>query len=497
MISAPGGAGAAPHVAGLTATATRSLNWAGYAVSGGHGAFTSAQTTFVVPSLQSCGSTESSAASFWAGIDGFTSSTVEQDGVDVYCSSGVVSTFAWYEVYPAPPVVLSHVTVRPGDTVVASVNYQSGTTYQLEVDDTTTHASTTTTASVSGAVNSSAECIAEDPGATPVPYAQYTSVSFSSCTVNGSAIGANPNSLSPITTVSSQGSTVATPSALTNNTAFAVTRPAPTPATVTATTTAAAPTTTTTSPTPAPLTGPVVGMASTPSGNGYWLASASGAVSAHGAAAYYGSMAGATLNSPITHIVATSDGLGYWLVAGDGGTFAFGDAAFYGSMGGRHLNAPVVDMAPTPDDRGYWLVASDGGIFAFGDAAFYGSMGGQHLNAPVVAITADPATGGYWLVASDGGVFSFHAPFFGSTGAIVLNKPIVAMAAAASGAGYWFVAADGGVFAFNAPFQGSEGGQSIPAPIVGMAPDPTTNGYWLVGRDGSVYSFGAPFYGAR
>ena len=118
------------------------------------------------------------------------------------------------------------------------------------------------------------------------------------------------------------------------------------------------------------LTTSVVGMAALPDGYGYWLASASGGVSAHGSAQNYGSMAGRPLNSPIAHIVSTADGLGYWLVAGDGGTFAFGDAGFFGSMGGQHLNAPVVDMAPTPDGRGYWLVAGDGGIFAFGDARF-------------------------------------------------------------------------------------------------------------------------------
>ena len=117
------------------------------------------------------------------------------------------------------------------------------------------------------------------------------------------------------------------------------------------------------------LVAPVVGMASTPDGTGYWLTDSGGGVSAHGSAVNYGSMAGHQLNEPIAHIVSTPDGGGYWLVASDGGIFSFGDAAFHGSMGGTHLNAPVVDIAPTPDGGGYWLVASDGGIFSFGDAA--------------------------------------------------------------------------------------------------------------------------------
>ena len=86
-------------------------------------------------------------------------------------------------------------------------------------------------------------------------------------------------------------------------------------------------------------------------------------------------------NAPIVGIAATPDGKGYWEVASDGGIFAFGDAGFYGSMGGKPLNAGVVGIAATPDGKGYWEVASDGGIFAFGDAGFYGSMGGKSLNA--------------------------------------------------------------------------------------------------------------------
>jgi hypothetical protein len=249
--------------------------------------------------------------------------------------------------------------------------------------------------------------------------------------------------------------------------------------------------------TPGSLPTPVTGMASTPTGDGYWLVNDQGGVSGHGDAENYGSMAGHALNAPIEHIVATPDGRGYWLVAADGGTFAFGDAGFFGSMGGKQLNAPVVDMTPTADGKGYWLVASDGGVFAFGDAGFRGSMGGQHLNKPVVGISADTATGGYWEVATDGGVFAFGAPFFGSTGNIVLNRPVNGMAVTSDGGGYWFVASDGGVFAFgDAGFRGSMGGSVLNAPVVGMAGDPSTGGYWLVAADGGIFSFGAPFEGA-
>ncbi len=135
------------------------------------------------------------------------------------------------------------------------------------------------------------------------------------------------------------------------------------------------------------------------------------------------------LNKPIVGMAATPDGKGYWLVASDGGIFTFGDAAFYGSTGAMHLNKPIVGMAATPDGKGYWLVASDGGIFTFGDAAFYGSTGAITLNKPIVGMAATPDGEGYWLVASDGGIFTFgDAAFHGPEGGAHLNQPIVGLA---------------------------------------------------------------------
>jgi hypothetical protein len=245
-----------------------------------------------------------------------------------------------------------------------------------------------------------------------------------------------------------------------------------------------------------PISAPIVGMAATPDGGGYWLVGSDGSVYADGDAVSYGSLRGTHLNAPIVGMAATPDGGGYWLVGSDGGIFAFGDAGFFGSTGNLHLNKPVVGMTASPDGQGYWFVASDGGIFAFGDAVFYGSMGATHLNQPVVGMAVDNFNGGYWLVAADGGIFAFHAPFFGSTGALHLNAPIVGMEADPTGQGYRFVASDGGVFSFNLPFSGSAGGTHLNQPVVGMAAA-GLNGYWLVARDGGIFAFGgAPFDGS-
>jgi hypothetical protein len=107
-----------------------------------------------------------------------------------------------------------------------------------------------------------------------------------------------------------------------------------------------------------------------------------------------------TPNAPIVGIAATPDGGGYWLVSSNGAVFAFGDARFFGSMGGTTLNAPIVGIAATPNGGGYWLAAADGGIFTFGNAPYEGSAAGTGLEYPIGAIAATPDGGGYWLIPS-------------------------------------------------------------------------------------------------
>ena len=158
------------------------------------------------------------------------------------------------------------------------------------------------------------------------------------------------------------------------------------------------------------------------------MVASDGGIFSFGDARFYGSTGSIRLNQPVVGMAATPNGGGYWMVARDGGIFAFGGAGFYGSTGSIRLNQPIVGMAATPDGRGYWMVASDGGIFAFGDAGFYGSTGAIHLNQPIVGMAATPDGRGYWLVARDGGIFSFgDAPFLGNSGQPAGSPPIVAI----------------------------------------------------------------------
>jgi hypothetical protein len=232
---------------------------------------------------------------------------------------------------------------------------------------------------------------------------------------------------------------------------------------------------------PGKTAAPIVGMAATPDGGGYWLVASDGGVFSFGDAQFFGSTGGLVLNKPIVGMAATPDGGGYWLVASDGGIFSFGDARFFGSTGGLVLNRPIAGMAATPDGGGYWLVASDGGIFSFGDAVFHGSMGGQRLAAPVTGIASTPSGAGYMEVASDGGIFTFGDANFLGSAAGVSSAPVVAAVITSTGRGYWLVSQNGGVFSFgDAPFHGSMGGQTLSDPIVAMAATPGDGGYWLL-----------------
>ena len=119
-------------------------------------------------------------------------------------------------------------------------------------------------------------------------------------------------------------------------------------------------------------------------------------------------MAGTPFNRPIVGMAATPTGRGYWLVRERRRHLQLRRRALL-RLDRRHAAQPADRRhGRDTDRRGYWLVASDGGIFSFGDARFYGSTGGIKLNQPIVGMAATPSGRGYWLVASDGGMFAFR-----------------------------------------------------------------------------------------
>ena len=156
-----------------------SYNWSGYAITSRPGSVTDVKGSWVVPAIAgACGPVEQH-SSFWVGIDGLTSPTVEQIGTDSACIGGAPSYFAWYEFFPQGSHLIHTMTVSPGDTIFGEVSYSSGR-FNLTIADMTTGVSFSKLGKVKSAQLSSAEWIAEAPSgkAGILPLANFGTVRF-------------------------------------------------------------------------------------------------------------------------------------------------------------------------------------------------------------------------------------------------------------------------------------------------------------------------------
>jgi hypothetical protein len=163
-----------------------SSNWSGYAATGPAGTFTNVSATWTQPKV-TCGS-QNTYSSSWVGLDGDTSSTVEQLGTEADCSGGTAKYYAWYEMYPRPGYLIP-ITVNPSDVLSASV-VASLRGFTLTLNDITTGKSFQTTQKLNSAARSSAEVIVEAPWSGGVlPLANYGTVSFSGATANSHPLG--------------------------------------------------------------------------------------------------------------------------------------------------------------------------------------------------------------------------------------------------------------------------------------------------------------------
>jgi hypothetical protein len=172
-------------------TNSTSTNWSGYAATGSR--FTSVSASWTQPTAICAGTSYSS---FWVGLDGDTSNSVEQTGSSADCSSASVpSYYAWYEMYPKFPVNLSG-TVRPGDAFTASVTTDGVGRFTLTITDSTQGWTFQTTQRSNKAALASAEVIAEAPSSRSgvLPLTNFGSVNFTSATANGASLATfNPD----------------------------------------------------------------------------------------------------------------------------------------------------------------------------------------------------------------------------------------------------------------------------------------------------------------
>lgn len=193
-----------------------SSNWSGY--SAVNGRYTSVSAGWTQPKASCTSATTYS--SFWVGLDGDGSGTVEQAGTSADCSGGSPRYYAWYEMYPKFPVNLS-LTIQSGDSISGSVTTDGSGRFTLTIRDNSTGQSVTTQQRLKHAQLASAEAIAEAPSSSGgvLPLTNFGTVNFSATTVNGRAIGTfNPDKIDMVS-----GSTLkAQTSALSGGTGFSV-----------------------------------------------------------------------------------------------------------------------------------------------------------------------------------------------------------------------------------------------------------------------------------
>jgi hypothetical protein len=197
---------------------SQSTNWSGYADTGG--GFSAVSGSWTQPAAD-CSGFSTSVTSFWVGIDGTGSSTVEQDGTVAVCLFGTTHYFSWWEMDPTNVMQLVGYSVEPGDAITAAVT-RSGTSYTLTLTDSTHPAdSFSTTQTCSDCDNASAEWIAEAPtvlfGVTPL--ANFGTWDLNNATATaGSVSGAIPAFTGgAVTMVDSSGNVQAQPGALSSD----------------------------------------------------------------------------------------------------------------------------------------------------------------------------------------------------------------------------------------------------------------------------------------
>jgi hypothetical protein len=115
-----------------------SSNWSGYAQSTSkNGTFTAAKDFWTVPTVNTSKSGDQY-SSDWIGIGGFNDGTLVQDGTEADNLNGTAHYDAWTEIIPASEVVITGLTIKPGDKMEGLVEETKAGTWKMTVSDLTT-----------------------------------------------------------------------------------------------------------------------------------------------------------------------------------------------------------------------------------------------------------------------------------------------------------------------------------------------------------------------
>jgi Peptidase A4 family len=212
----------APHSA-TGGNVTYSTDWSGYVARGQ--TFTSVTASATVPSAD-CALTiigpAGDAASFWVGVDGYDSPTVEQNGFAESCDQlGQAAYWIWDEMLPAPSSPLA--SVNSGDHITVTTSFTNNEflfTFVINGQQTEYSASCASTCQ-----RNSAEVITEDPnGGTPQgeDLTDYGDEGYSGIQIDGAALSsfsldqvdmvdANNEAMVTPTPIGSDGESFSTP----------------------------------------------------------------------------------------------------------------------------------------------------------------------------------------------------------------------------------------------------------------------------------------------
>ncbi len=167
------------------AAASGASNWSGYVQQGA--TYSSVSGSWTVPQVKSDASGYSST---WVGIDGYSDEYLIQTGTTANYDGGA-SYNAWWEVITPSnelPEEDFSMTVKPGNSISASVTKGSGSTWTMKLTDNSTGVSKSKSYSFNGPA-STAEWIQEDTDVDGYISSSpdFGKVSFTSCDANGSA----------------------------------------------------------------------------------------------------------------------------------------------------------------------------------------------------------------------------------------------------------------------------------------------------------------------
>jgi len=131
-----------PHIPGPRSLATKttgnatSTNWSGYAAANNFthpttNSVSAVSASWIVPTLTA--THDNSYCAMWVGIDGYSSSSVEQIGTSHNWVNGKQQNYAWFEMYPGGSYAINGFPFNHGDVISASVVYSGNYIFTLTI----------------------------------------------------------------------------------------------------------------------------------------------------------------------------------------------------------------------------------------------------------------------------------------------------------------------------------------------------------------------------